>query len=337
MPFYTSEQILNQALDEATGTLKTSGGSGAASATAANQTTTNDRLGTPGTGEPAHAGGSTGLIGWARDILAKIAAFGTSAAPSADVLSVQYPNTYVGKATISAMNQALTVDTLGASQIAFNLPQGSQGAVIFEGINSNATTPAWAALRCLSEGTFGPVYSSPGSVYISAGGTFRADCAGLTQIRARAATYLSSYEILAHRIYSPGLIPAVTEPSNVSSNSIYTILGTGAYYTDTTTPLAANATFTGSSRTMSIGNHRFNASFYTNTNSVAGGCIVESSVDGGSVWLPEPQSAAAIVNGSVIPVATISVIRTAPQYRVKLIQSATPAGTTRVTSSQTPN
>ena len=76
MPFYTSEQILNQALDEATGTLKTSGGSGAASATAANQTTTNDRLGTPGTGEPAHAGGSTGLIGWARDILAANGATG---------------------------------------------------------------------------------------------------------------------------------------------------------------------------------------------------------------------------------------------------------------------
>ena len=70
MPFYTSEQILNQALDEATGTLKTSGPSGAAAATAANQTPTNDRLGTPGTGEPAHAGGSTGLIGWLRDILA---------------------------------------------------------------------------------------------------------------------------------------------------------------------------------------------------------------------------------------------------------------------------
>jgi len=221
-------------------------------------------LGTPGTGEPAHAGGSTGLIGWARDILAKIAAFGTSSVPSADVVSVQYPNAYVGKATLGALNAALTVDTLGAAQIAFNAAQTTPGGfqVTFEGTNSNATTPIWTALRYVHEGSYmSPIYSAPGSGVLIAGYTCRVDCAGLTQVRVRCSAYSSgTCEVLAHRVYSPGLIPTVNEPSNTSSNGIYVsqlngyaATAYGSQAEDTSTPLAAGTTFTSSARNTATG------------------------------------------------------------------------------------
>ena len=181
MSFYTSEQILNQALDSATGTLKTSGPSGAASATAANQTTTNDRLGTPGTGEPAHAGGSTGLIGWARDIL--------------------------------------------ASQ------------------------------------------------------------------------------------------------------------DTAVYYVDTTTPLAANATFTGSDRAMAAGNSRFTADFYADRVSASVGARIENIVDSGVAYLP-------VAGDGVDPgiALQLTVIRTTGSYRVFYANGATAQTSLfRISSSQTPN
>ena len=341
MPFYTSEQILNQAFDQGTGTLKTSGPSGAAAATAANQTTTNDRLGTPGTGEPAHAGGSTGLIGWARDILAKIAAFGTSAAPSADVVSVQHPNTYVSKSTLSILNAALTVDTLGAAQIAFYAPQTTPGGMglIFEGTNSNATSPVWTSLRYLHEGSYAPYYSPPGGGnFMVAGNTYRVDCAGVTQIRVRVSAYTSgSWEVLAHRVYSPGLIPTVNEPSNTSSNQTYVLQVTtpsncSQYYNDSVTPLGASATFTGSTRTMATGNNFFNALYMSDQLSIGSAAQIQGSQDAGVTWRPHLQASAS--PGIGLPMTSK---RTVTSYRLVYTNGATLQTYFSATSSQTPN
>ena len=342
MPFYTSEQILNQALDEATGTLKTSGGSGAASATAANQTTTNDRLGTPGTGEPAHAGGSTGVIGWLRDILAKIAAFGTSAVPSADVVSVQYPNAYIGKATLGALDEALTVDTLGASQIAFNFPQGNgAGAVVFEGANTNATSPTWVLLRTLRPlGNFGLTMRGNGQASVDAGDQVLVECAGFNQARIRISAYTSgSFEAIAQRIYSPGLVPVCAEISTTyyttassTANPLGTFLSTGIYYTDTTTPLAANAAFVGSTRTMAQGNNFFNIQIQASGgSSAANGSRIQKSSDA-TDWFH-------CIDGSLVDSNPMnsSARRTTTYYRVLYSNGVSPQGTFSVTSSQTPN
>lgn len=303
-------------------------------------------LGTPGTGEPAHAGGSTGLIGWARDILAngasilaKIAAFGTSEAPSADVLSVQYPSAYVGKATLTGVNQALTVDTLGAAQIAFHFPQATVSMVIIEGVNSNAGTPSWIPMKFIRPSPVDAVsnlnYSGSGQNF-GAGDIILVSCAGFDQIRCRVSTHTSAFEVLASRIFSPGLNHVFAELSNqtvipVSVGTITIPSNCSVYYTDTDTPLAANATFTGSTRTMQPGNNKFTANFYTETSpSSESSCILQSSHDLG--W----GYAVAAPTVMASPVNTISVERTAPYYRIYIAQSATAAAYTRILSSQTP-
>lgn len=164
-----------------TGTMTDSGGG----ATAANQETTNDRLGTPGTSEPAHAGGSTGVIGWLRDILAKI--------------SVQ-------------------------------------------------DNPA-------------------------------------------------------------------------------------QYYTDTTTPLAANATFTGSTRTMAVGNNQFTAEVLSDVLTGNTATRLQASTDSGSTWGntgPTPGNPA----GNIPFVMEVN--RRAGHYRVIHQNGATPQGSLRIISSQLP-
>jgi len=291
-------------------------------------------LGTPGTSEPAHAGGSTGLIGWLRDILAKIAAFGTSSAPSADVLSVQYPTSYVSKATLGALNAALTVDTLGAAQIVFHFPQSTGSLVVIEGQNSNATTPVWEPMKFLRPSPVEVVtnlnYSGSGQSFAS-GAIIIVSCAGFTQIRCRVSTHYSSFEVLASRLFNPGLNHVFCELSNQTTIPVSVQDNPAQYYTDTTTPLGANATFTGSTRTMAVGNNKFTANFYTETiPSSQSSCTVQSSHDLGWGY----ALAAPTVQAS--PVSTISVERTAPYYRIHIVQSATAATYTRILSSQTP-
>ena len=291
-------------------------------------------LGTPGTGEPAHAGGSTGLIGWARDILAKIAAFGTSAAPSADVLSVQYPNAYVGKATLGVLNAALTVDTLGASQISFHFPNGTSGCgVLIEATNSNATVPTWNAIKYLRTAPVSQIYNlTYGAMTgFSAGDVINADCAGFSQVRIRIAAFAASFEVLATRIYCPGIKAVFAELSNQTTLTVVASLNTGVYYTDTTTPLAANATFTGSTRTMAVGNNRFTANMTADVSSAANGFRIRRSTDntnwyyGAEAW------------DSANLAAQLTTIRTAPFYQLYIANGPSPQTVFVITSSQTPN
>ena len=276
MPFYTSEQILNQAFDQGTGTLKTSGPSGAAAATAANQTTTNDRLGTPGTGEPAHAGGSTGLIGWARDILAKIAAFGTSGVPSANVISVQGPPNQIGSITYGAINQALTLNCEGLGCAAFYCRSAGTASVRVELDFGNGV---WQSAECAihTANASAPImfygatsYSVNQWVVVNTRGAdqVRLLCTAFTS----AATFdgvVSPFPVLyaaeITQFGSATTLPTVTTVSTVSAVSQINGFATtafGNFTTDTLTPLAAGATFTSSARSClsgSIGSYTVQA------------------------------------------------------------------------------
>lgn len=295
-------------------------------------------LGTPGTGEPAHAGGSTGVIGWLRDILAngasllaKIAAFGTSSAPSADVLSVQYPNTYVGKATLGALNAALTVDTLVACQIAFTSDQVMPGGMTFviEGTNANAASPVWSALRFFSE-IGGALYVASSGATMGVGGKFIVSCAGMTQVRVRITEYSSgSWEVLAHRVYLPSFSTNISMPTNTSATPLFTVDSNAVYYTDTTTPLAANATFTGSTRAMLEGNNFFNAYFRSDTSGASFQIEVSTNNVNWRLGLP-------LVSSTANSPSNQSMRRTTSFYRVVCVAGAAAQSVLNIHSSQTP-
>lgn len=295
--------------------------------------TSSDQLGTPGTGEPAHAGGSTGLIGWARDILAKIAAFGTSAAPSADVLSVQYPNAYVGKATLGALNAAFTVDTLGASQLQYTFPQGTAGGmtITFEGTNSNATMPAWSQLKWIQSAAPGIVGYATGW---GVGQPALVDCAAFTQIRCRVTAYTSgASEVLAHRSYNPSNHLVTWEPLNNSTYSLQITQNTSVAYEDSIAPLAAGATFTGSTRVVAVGNSYFHARANSDVASAASGFEISETPDISVNWRSAARGS--VTAGEPVP---LKIVKTGDNtYRVRYTNGASPQTWFLITSSQTPN
>ena len=343
MPFYTSEQILNQAFDQGTGTLKTSGPSGAAAATAANQTTTNDRLGTPGTGEPAHAGGSTGLIGWARDILAKIAAFGTSGVPSANVISVQGPPNQIGSITYGAINQALTLNCEGLGCAAFYCRSAGTASVRVELDFGNGV---WQSAECAihTANASAPImfygatsYSVNQWVVVNTRGAdqVRLLCTAFTS----AATFdgvVSPFPVLyAAEITQFG--SATTLPTVTTVGTVTTPSNCSVYYTDTTTPLGSNATFTGSSRTMAAGNNAFNAEAVADQNFATEGLRIQSSSDGSTWGATTARSGSAVVFGTASCVGVATIKRTSAFYRVVLINGVNAQSSLRLASSQTPS
>lgn len=259
---------------------------------------------------------------------------GTAAVPSSDVQTVQYPTSYVGKATLALLNAAYTVDTLGASQIQFHIATMGSASVIIEGTNSNATSPAWTSLRSLYAGSFGPVYPSPGAQFVNAGNTLLVDCAGQTQIRFRLATYTSgSIEVLAHRSYCPALRAVASEPSNTSSNPIYTIASQqSVFYADTATPLGTSASFTGSTRTMLAGLNAFNALYIADQPSIGSAATIQGSSDSGVTW--RAHAVGTQTAGTPVP---LRAPRTVTTYRLAFSNGPTGQGYFSATSSQTPN
>lgn len=108
---------------------------------------------------------------------------------------------------------------------------------------------------------------------------------------------------------------------------------TAVYYTDTTTPLAAGATFTGSSRTMNVGNNYFNATFYSQEIGNALGTFLQNSLDGTTEW----AQATPVNQLQGYTALTHRAVRTAPFYRVTHTNGEGAQTLFRITSSQTPN
>lgn len=288
-------------------------------------------LGTPGTGEPAHAGGSTGLIGWARDILAKIAAFGTSGVPSANVISVQGPPNQYGTITFTAINQALTLNCEGMASANFYCRStGTLGIQIQLDYGDGTWRVSEFLLRSAEINGLSMQYFM---VTPALNAWYGCSTKGAKRVRIIAVAWTSGGVfdgvVSASPIYSAVEIAGNTTLSNVTT--INTPSSCSVYYTDTTAPLAASALFIGSTRTMLPGNNRFVANFYTDTGSGPASCVMESSHDLGYGFLPATTGATAA------PVATISAERAAPYYRLYMFQSATPATVTRILSSQIPN
>ena len=363
MPFYTSEQILNQAFDQGTGTLKTSGPSGAAAATAANQTTTNDRLGTPGTGEPAHAGGSTGLIGWARDILAKIAAFGTSAAPSADVLSMQ-EGQLVTSSVLSTSGATHVALCSGMSEVVFRIYDNAGGpsvipsstTVAAEGWHSahgsEATSTNWVPIRTVQDSAISYLVqwgeSTQGQINPNTWhpNQYIASCVGFEKVRIRlTGTPASPYKVISavhpssnrvSRLVTAKLVCDANTTSTSQAQPLYTYTtnNTAVYYNDSVTPLAASATFTGSTRTMATGNNFFNAVFFSDANGAALGAQIQNAPDGTNWRGASPADA---LQGYIALVHRAVRTSTTPSYRVIYANGGTAQTFFSLTSSQTPN
>ena len=337
MPFYTSEQILNQALDEATGTLKTSGPSGAAAATAANQTTTNDRLGTPGTGEPAHAGGSTGLIGWARDILAngasilaKIAAAGTSGVPSPDVMSVQGPPNQFASVTFTGNNQELILNCEGMSSAVFVCRLAGVLSVSYHLDYGNGIWADIEYFRHSSSSTAGAIGFGAHTPVLAY--WYLVSTRGAKRVRLSTTAWTSggvfdavvntdSPVVQAEIVNTIAAVGAVTTPSNCSE-----------YYTDTATPLAANALFIGSTRAMLAGNNKFNSLAVSDLGSTTNGFFTQGSTDVGTTW----RNHKLLTMPASDPTPS-EVQRTVNSYRIGFQNGASAQTFFSLTSSQTPN
>jgi hypothetical protein len=224
------------------------------------------------------------------------------------------------RATLGALNAELIMDCVGAAQIAFHFPQvGPAGMnVIYEGINDLASTPVWTVQRWIN-----PVIPAvnTGSDVVTLGMQALVACGGFTRIRSRVSSYTSgSCQVVGKVLYVPAAPDIISLVSSVSS---VTSFSTGAFHganSDTTTVLAANAVFTGSSRSVGASSSLFfYADFFSNQASATGGCAIEKSIDAfvTAILATPPQSLTAGV-----PVNMRAPI-TAAQYRVKYTNGAT--------------
>lgn len=328
------------AYDPPTGSIKVTVTDSVGGATAANQTTTNDRLGTPGTGEPAHAGGSTGLIGWARDILAngasilaKIAAFGATGAPSANALSVQGPPNQYGTITFTAVNQALTLNCEGMASANFYCrSEGNLGIQIQLDYGDGTWHASEFLFRSADINGLSMQYYM---VMPALNAWYGCSTKGAKRVRIIAVVWTSGGVfdgvVSASPIYSAVEIARNTTLSNVTT--INTPSNCSVYYTDTTAPLAANATFTGSTRTMAVGNNKFTAEVLSDVLTGNTATRLQASTDSGSTWGntgPAPGNPA----GNIPFVMEAN--RRAEHYRVIHQNGATPQSSLRIISSQIP-
>lgn len=290
MSFYTSEQILNQAFDSASQSLKTGGG-------------------------------------------------GAAGTPSTDVVSVQGPPNQFGTITFTGNTQYLTLKCEGMASATFFCRLGGTlncqvsldyGNGIWQPAEVFIHTAAAVAATVQYTG-FTPLINN----------WYMCNTRGAKQVRIGTTSWTSGGVV--DGVVSPTPLSMNVEISGIATNATLPVVGTvsqiitpsscSIYYTDTTTPLAANATFTGSSRTMAVGNNAFNAIFSSDANGAALGAQIQNSPDAGTNW--RGASPANALTGDVALVHRAP--RTLPTYRVIYANGGTAQTYFCITSSQTPN
>ncbi len=333
LPVAISGSVGTQAISAASLPLPTG------AATAANQTATNTALTAISGQLPASLGTKTSAaslsVGPASDLAnlepAATAITGT-AMPSGGTgitgwLSAIYRSCSEGSTVSGSVTSAATLVTasnnlyMGGS---FHVTSaGTTCTITYEQSNDGTN---WVTLPVINAAS---TSASPGGTSTSAGIYTYVSSAAF--VRARVSTYgsgtvtvvLSQKQQVAPST-SVSLAGSGAGIGSVSVTGTATVSGTvnaGTGFTDSTTPLAAGATFTGTGRASSAAQYEFFAA--TAYADQAGTLFIEQSLDTGATYQPI-LSQAVVANGAAnIVVRVCGAVGTATLYRVRYVNGAT--------------
>lgn len=285
--------------------------------------------GTAITGSAMPAGG-TGLTGWLSAIYKSCAAptpTGTNHIGSVAVDDVA--DALVTAGNVTATGAVVAVPTAGFAGGSFHVTSaGTTCTITYEQSNDNVT---WAALPVISlaTATATPVLTS------NAAGIY-GFVSSAAYVRARVSTYTSgtvavslAQKRVAQHVSGTSLAGGA---ASIGSVSVSGTINTSTGYTDSSTALAAGATFTGTGRGSAalVQYAYFAASVYADQ---AGTLYLEQSVDTGTTYCPVASLAVAANVGAQLAARMTGVFTAATLYRVRYVNGASAQATFRLSSS----
>lgn len=290
--------------------------------------------GTAITGTSMPTGGA-GLTGWLSAIYKSCAAptpAGTNHIGGVAIDDVTDAALASGSATSAAT--VVSAATAGFGGGSFQVTNaGTTCTVTYEQSNDNAT---WVALPVIS---LAAATSAPVLTTTAAGVYGFASAAAF--VRARVSTYTSGTVAIslaqkrsAMPVAGVSLAGGASALGSVSVTGTATVSGTvntGTGYTDSTTALAASATYTGTGRAASNTQYcYFNAVAYADQ---AGTLYVDQSLDTGATYQPVASQAVTATVAGQLAVRLTGALTSATLYRVRFVNGATAQATFRISSS----
>ncbi len=267
-------------------------------------------------------------------LLASQPGLGTSGVPSDDVISVQGPNNQFGTITFTANGQALVLNCEGMASATFYCRSAGTLTVQFQ--LDYGGTGNWVPSEFLVHiaGTNAPLagYAAQTPALnqwyaLNTKGAKRVRCVAITWTSGGVIDGVVSPSTIHNNVEVSGFsatVPTVTTVStvtNVSSINGFAGAATATNYSDTTTVLAAGATFNGTLRTMMAAGSSsgaFYADFFSNQASATNGAKIQKSIDAGVTWI----DAAVGTLTAGVPLS-LRVPITAASYRVSYTNGAT--------------
>ena len=285
--------------------------------------------GTAITGTAMPAGGA-GLTGWLSAIYKSCAAptpTGTNHIGGVAVDDVA--DALVTAGSVTAAGAVVAVPTTGFAGGSFQVTSaGTTCTITYEQSNDNVT---WAALPVISlaVATAVPVLTS------NAAGIY-GFVSSAAYVRARVSTYTSgtvavslAQKRVAQHVSGTSLAGGA---ASIGSVSVSGTINTSTGYTDSSTALAAGATFTGTGRGSAglVQYAYFGASVYADQ---AGTLYLEQSLDTGATYFPVASMAVAANVGGQLVARMTGAFTAATQYRVRYVNGAAAQATFRLSSS----
>jgi hypothetical protein len=275
---------------------------------------------------PANAVAFTNVDGTAQNVSASAPLPVSMASPATVTASVTAAATVVSASTANFMGGSFQVTSAGTTC-----------TITYEQSNDNAI---WVALPVISVAA--PT-AAPTTTSTTAG--LYSFVSSAAFVRARVSTYTSgTVSVVLNQkqevvpIAGLSLAGGTSAIGSVSVTGTATVSGTinpGTGFTDSTTALAAGATFTGTGRANSAAQYEFFAA--TAFADQAGTLFIEQSLDTGATYQPILSQAVVAGGAANLVVRVSGAIGTASLYRVRYVNGATLQTVFRLSSGYSAN
>jgi hypothetical protein len=221
----------------------------------------------------------------------------------------------VTTASVSSATTLITADMIGYMGGSFHVTSAGTGCTITYEQSNDGTN--WSVLPIVTTSTSAGAATASGTTIA---GIFSFTSAA-AQVRARVSTYGSGTVTVS--LVRKRNTPPVSNLSLGASNATIGNLTRRVGYTDSSTPLAGAATFTGTGRSDASGNYsRFNANAYAD---VAGTLFIDISTDSGATYRAVAEAALearTVGFAGSLSVALSGAASSTTLYRVRFINGA---------------
>ena len=279
------------------------------------------------TGTTMPTGGS-GLTGWLSAIYKACLAATPAGTNHIGGVSVDdVADSLVTTGSVTSATTVVSAATAGFGGGSFHVTSaGTTCTVTYEQSNDNAT---WVALPVVALSSSNNIPQTTSTLT-----GFFGFSATAAYVRARVSAYTSGTVTIA--LAQKRAVPSLVGTSLGGGNAtIGTVNVTGTVnvnvgYTDSTTALAASATFTGTGRNTTATQYAFYvASAYADQ---AGTLFIDQSLDSGTTYLPAASQAVAAATPVQLALRLSGALGSTNLYRVRFVNGATAQGTFRLTS-----